>query len=114
MLYLEREKLSPATVSRSIAALRSFFQYLVKEQGLRNDPTETLRPPRVGEKSAGDSDRGGGGSSSASAGGGIDIRIGDRAMLELLYATGIRVSELTGLKLADLKLADGVYYLQGT
>ena len=50
MLYLEREKLSPATVSRSIAALRSFFQYLVKEQGLRDDPTETLRPPRGGKK----------------------------------------------------------------
>lgn len=102
MLYLEREKLSPATVSRSIAALRSFFQYLVKEQGLRNDPTETLRPPRVEKKAPAilnveevdlllrqpeeDTPKG----------------MRDRAMLELLYATGIRVSELTGLKLADL------------
>ena len=102
MLYLEREKLSPATVSRNIAALRSFFQYLVKERGLASDPTEGLRPPRVEKKAPAiltveevdlllrqpdeESPKG----------------LRDRAMLELLYATGIRVSELTGLKMKDL------------
>ena len=102
MLYLEREKLSPATVSRNIAALRSFFQYLVKEQGLRRDPTESLRPPRVEKKAP-----------AILTVEEVDLLLRqpdentakglrDRAMLELLYATGIRVSELTGLKLRDL------------
>lgn len=102
MLYLERERLSPATVSRNIAALRSFFQYLVKEQGLGSDPTEALRPPRVEKKAPailtveevdlllrqpdGSTAKG----------------LRDLAMLELLYATGIRVSELIGLRMQDL------------
>lgn len=102
MLYLEKEKLSPATVSRNVAALRSFFRYLVKEQGLREDPSQGLKAPRVEKKAP-----------AILTVEEIDLLlrqpdettakgVRDRAMLELLYATGIRVSELIHLQLRDL------------
>ena len=102
MLYLEREKLSPATVSRNIAALRSFFQYLVKEQGLKGDPSEGLKAPRVEKKAPAiltveEIDL-----LMRQPDAGTPKGMRDLAMLELLYATGIRVSELTHLQLRDL------------
>lgn len=105
MLYLEREKFAPSTVSRSVAALRMFCQYLVKEHRINEDPSENLKPPKVEKKMpeilsieevdlllkqpAADTKKG----------------IRDKAMLELLYATGIRVSELIHLKCSDVNLA---------
>lgn len=105
MLYLEREKFAPSTVSRSVAALRMFCQYLVREHKISEDPSENLKPPKVEKKMpeilsiaevdlllrqpAADSPKG----------------IRDKAMLELLYATGIRVSELIHLKCSDVNLA---------
>lgn len=104
MLYLEKEHMSPATVSRSIAALRSFFQYLVKERKLEKDPSGQLKPPKVEKKAP-----------AILTVEEVDLLmrqpdmetakgIRDRAMLELLYATGIRVSELIHLKLGDVNL----------
>ncbi len=107
MLYLEREQLSPATVSRNVAALKSFFRYLVQEHRVAEDPTGQLKPPKVEKKApcvltieeAGrllrQPDR------STAKG------IRDSAMLELLYATGIRVSELIHLKTGDVNLPLG-------
>lgn len=107
MLHLERERLAPATVSRSVAALRTFCQYLVREGVLERDPSEGLKPPRVERRMPavlsvqevdlllrqpdGQSPKG----------------IRDRAMLELLYATGIRVSELIHMKLGAVNLMLG-------
>ncbi|WP_230400098.1 site-specific tyrosine recombinase XerD [Novisyntrophococcus fermenticellae] len=107
MLYLEREHLSPATVSRSVASIRAFFQFQVKEHKLSEDPSEGLKPPKVEKKLpeiltvqevdlllAQPDDR-------------TPKGIRDKAMLELLYATGIRVSELIHLKLSDVNMQLG-------
>lgn len=107
MLYLEREQLAPATVSRSVAAIRAFFQYQVKEHQLAADPSEGLKPPKVEKKMpeiltveevdlllAQPDDKSPKG-------------IRDKAMLELLYATGIRVSELIHLNLSDVNMQLG-------
>ena len=48
--YLESGQMSPATVSRNIASLRSFFQYLVREGIISSDPSEKLKPPKVEKK----------------------------------------------------------------
>ena len=107
MLHLEREHMSPATVSRSIAAIRSFFQYLVREHRIQEDPSEQLKPPKVEKKAP-----------SILTIEEVDklLRqpdeetmkgIRDRAMLEMLYATGIRVSELIHLKIGDVNLQMG-------
>lgn len=53
LLYLEREHFSPATISRSIAAIHMFCQYACQEGKMVSDPSKALQPPRV-ERKAGD------------------------------------------------------------
>lgn len=107
MLYLERERLAAATVSRSVAAIRAFFQYEVKEHQLPEDPSVGLKPPKVEKKIP-----------EILTVEEIDLLlrqpddrtpkgIRDKAMLELLYATGIRVSELIHLHLSDVNMQLG-------
>lgn len=107
MLYLERNRFAPSTVSRSVASMRAFFQYLFKEHMIAADPAEHLKPPKVEKKMpeilsveevdlllrqpSGTSPKG----------------IRDKAMLEILYATGIRVSELIHLETTDVNLPMG-------
>lgn len=100
--YLQSEKKSAATVSRNMAALRSFFQYLKEKNIISEDPSYNLKPPKVEKKppnilSIEEIDRLLDQPDSHTFKG-----IRDRAMLELLYATGIRVSELIHLKVTDL------------
>ena len=107
MLYLERNQFSPATVSRSVASMRAFFQYLYKEHQISSDPSEGLKPPKVEKKmpeilTVKEVDMLLAQPSSRTPKG-----IRDKAMLELLYATGIRVSELISLKLSDINLQMG-------
>ena len=107
MLWMEKENLSAATISRRIAALRSFFQYLKEKGRIENDPTSGLKPPKVEKKapsvlSIDEVDR------LLSQPDARTLKgIRDRAMLELLYATGIRVSELISLEVTDVDLKQG-------
>ncbi len=107
MLYLERENLAAATVSRSVAAVRAFFQYQVKESRIAEDPSSSLKPPKVEKKMP-----------EVLTVEEVDLLleqpdertpkgIRDKAMLELLYATGIRVSELIHLNLSDVNMKMG-------
>lgn len=107
LLYLEREHFSPATISRSIAAIHMFCQYACQEGIMVSDPSKALQPPKVERKmpeilSIAEVD--------------LLLRqpktdtpkgIRDKAMLEMLYATGIRVSELIHLKTQDVNLMMG-------
>lgn len=107
MLYLERNHFAASTVSRSVASMRAFFQYLYKEHVIPSDPSEALKPPKVEKKmpeilSVEEVD--------------LLLRqpsertpkgIRDKAMLELLYATGIRVSELIHLEITDVNMQMG-------
>ena len=98
--------LSPRSVARAVATVRGFYRYLVVEHQIDQNPTEDLRPPRawpalptflsfeqvdalVAQPDV-----------SAVRG------LRDRAMIEVLYATGMRVSELVALRAADLHLED--------
>ena len=96
-----------ATVSRNIASLKAFFHYLNNEGICDNNPTGKLKSPKIEKKvpeilttdevfslldqPSGDSPK--------------EIR--DKAMLELLYATGIRVSELINLDVSDVNIQMG-------
>ncbi len=102
--HFEDEKAAPASVSRSIASIRAFFNYLEKENIIEESPAEGLKSPKIEKKlpqimtqdevirlleqPSGDTPK--------------DIR--DKAMLELLYATGMRVTELITLKVSDVNL----------
>lgn len=110
ILYIKEKEYAPATVARKIAAIRSFFHFLQVEKVVKEDPTETLDSPKVGKNlpkpisveevdlllaqpSKEDMTR-------------PDV-MRDAAMLSLLYASGMRVSELVALNVDDINLAAG-------
>ncbi len=107
VLYMERRNFAASSISRSIASIRAFFQFLCQKDGWKENPAEKLKAPKIEKKlpdiltveevdlllrqPKGNTAKG----------------IRDKAMLELLYATGIRVSELIGLKVNDINLKLG-------
>ena len=102
--FLEEKQMKAATVSRNIASIRAFCHYLVREGVLTMDVSETLKAPRVEKRLPGvlspeEVER-----LMEAADGTSPKELRDKAMLELLYATGIRVSELISLKLSDISL----------
>ena len=96
-----------STISRNIAAIKAFYQYLVKENYLESDPSQSLDTPKVEKKlpkilSVHEVEELLKQPEIKSSGG-----LRDKAMLELLYATGIRVSELIALNISDINLDMG-------
>ncbi len=104
MLYLEKEGFSPATVSRKIAAIRSFYQFLFRNHLIQNDPTADLHPPKVEKKAPATLTVEEVEKLLAQPDGTTMKGLRDKAMLELLYSTGIRVSELISLQLDDVDI----------
>ena len=104
---------APATVQRKVACLRSFYRHLRREEILEHDPTAELRAPRSAHKlpqvlSRAEVKR------LLDAPRGTEPRaLRDRALLELMYACGLRASEAIGLDVADVDLEDGVLRAQG-
>jgi integrase/recombinase XerD len=105
--------LSAATIRRSVSAIRTYYGFLAGEGRVRNDPSDRLETPRrgrvlpdtltVGEVEA------------LLAAPGIDDPLAwrDRALLDLAYGAGMRVSELCGLGVTDLLLTDGLVRVFG-
>lgn len=107
VLYLEKNKFSTATISRNIASIKAFYHYLRKEGMVREDIAEILKAPKIEKKipevlSTGEVIK-----LLEQPSGDTPKELRDRAMLELLYATGIRVTELISLQLADVNLQMG-------
>ncbi len=104
ILFLEKQGLSSATISRSIASLRAFFEYLRNEGVVKKNPADALKPPKVIKKTPEilTVEEVTNLLSQPSTKNNKGVR--DKAMLELLYATGMRVSELISLRLSDVHL----------
>lgn len=107
ILYLEKNKFSAATISRNIASLKAFYHYMFKEGIVSEDVAETLHAPKIEKKmpeilSTEEVVR-----LLEQPSGSSPKEIRDKAMLELLYATGIRVTELINLKVGDVNLQMG-------
>lgn len=103
----------PRSISRLIASLRRFYRYCLRDNKLAADPTlqiDTPKLPRSLPKSLNEEEV-----EALLAAPDINQPIGlrDRAMLELLYAAGLRVSELVGLKTTELGLNEGVVRVTG-
>nr|WP_277997700.1 site-specific tyrosine recombinase XerD [Thermanaeromonas sp. C210] len=106
LVRLQQQGRSPATICRHLAALRSFYQFLVREGVLASDPTATMESPRQARKLPRvltveevelllNQPR-----TKTPAG------LRDKAMLELLYASGLRVSELVSLNVDQVNLQE--------
>lgn len=105
--------LSPRSVARNLSAIKGFYKFLVGERIVRKNPTLTIEPPKRSRTlpdvlspqevqrilDQPDTQQ--------------PLSLRDKAILETLYATGIRVSELTGLKQSDLQLELGVVRVMG-
>jgi len=94
--------LAPRSVARAVAAVRGFYRFLVLDRRLERSPADDLQPPRAWPAlpkflSLDEVDRLIAQPDVATARG-----LRDRAMIELLYATGLRVSELVGVRAVDL------------
>ena len=105
--------LSTATIRRQLSALRSYYRFLVGEGHAVRDPTERIETPKGWRTlptvlSTAEVER-----LIAAPGGDGPLPLRDRALLELGYATGARVSELVGLSLQDLLYEDGLIRVLG-
>ncbi|HXW82312.1 MAG TPA: tyrosine recombinase [Acidimicrobiales bacterium] len=104
---------APASVARAVVAVRSLHRFMVQEGRLAADPTVSLRPPPVPQglpKALSEDDVA---RLLASVTGDGPVPRRDRAMLEVLYGTGVRISELSGLSLADLAVEDQLVRVLG-
>ncbi|MEK7710244.1 MAG: site-specific tyrosine recombinase XerD, partial [candidate division NC10 bacterium] len=107
LLTLRQAGLGPRSVARHLSAVRGLYRFLVREGRLGRDPTEHLegpRPPRRLPRTLSPKEAAALVESPA-----LNDRAGlrDRALLELLYATGMRASECLALRIEDLNLAAG-------
>ena len=107
IVNLEKKKFKPTTISRNIASLKAFYHYLVKENLVNNDLSECLHAPKVEKKMPEIMSMEDAFKLIEQPKGNKPKELRDRAMLELLYATGIRVSELINLKLSDVNMQMG-------
>lgn len=106
--YLEGNKFAAATVSRNVASLKAFYHFMVQEGCVEEDLSEQLKAPKIEKKvpeimSPEEVIR-----LLEQPSGNTPKEIRDKAMLELLYATGIRVTELITLKNSDVNMQMGV------
>jgi integrase/recombinase XerD len=108
-----RPAASPATVHRKAACLRSFYRHLRREGVRDSDPTAALSAPRRGRKLPHVLTRDEVNRLLAQPQGTEPASLRDRAMLETMYACGLRASETIGLELADLDLEEHVLRARG-
>ncbi|MDI3528269.1 MAG: integrase/recombinase XerD [Thermoanaerobacter sp.] len=107
LYYLKKKGKSQATVSRNLSSLKAFYHYLFMKKKIEEDPTYMIITPKVEKKPPatltveqvdmllsidfGDDEKG----------------LRDKALIELMYATGLKVSEVISLKLEDVNLSYG-------
>mgnify|MGYP005765103521 CR=1 FL=1 len=107
-IHLQTIGKKTSTISRNVASIRSFYQFLVRCKKIKKDPTEKIQSPKVEKRSP---------TVLTSAEvelllnqpKDVDLKgIRDKAMLEFAYATGMRVSEIIDLNIEDVNLKDGL------
>ena len=105
--YLQEIGKKTSTISRSIASIRSFYQYLVRIKKVKKNPTENIQSPKIEKKAP-----------SILTSKEIELLLEqpkdvdlkgtrDKAMLEFAYATGMRVTEIISLNISDVDLDAG-------
>ena len=112
-LKVTEENKKESTISRSLASIRSFYQYLIRVKKIKKDPTMTIESPKINKRIPNiltskevelllDQPKD------------VDLKgTRDKAMLEFAYATGMRVTEMISLDIDDVKLDEGYVVCRG-
>jgi integrase/recombinase XerD len=108
-----RPACSAATVHRKTACLRSFYKYLRRDELIGDDPTAALSPPRRAKKLPHVLNYAEVQKLLAAPRGDEPTTLRDRALLEVMYACGLRASETIGLELGDLDMHEGFLRARG-
>jgi integrase/recombinase XerD len=108
-----RPATSPATIHRKAACLRSFYRHLRREGLRESDPTASITGPRRGRRLPKVLNRDEVAKLLSQPKGTAPTALRDRALLELMYACGLRASEAIGIQVADIDLEDGVLRARG-
>ena len=113
VMSLSREGLSPRSVSRALSAARGFYRFLLLDGHVKADPTAEICAPQGGQKlprflTQEEVER-----LLAAPDTSTPEGVRDRALVELLYATGLRVSELAALTVASVDMDGGVLFCTG-
>ncbi len=111
--HLRAKGLSHRSIARQVATLRGFFRFCLEEEAILSDPTELLAAPKIGSTLPKCLDRPQIDRLLETPDGNTRIGLRDAAMLDLLYATGMRVSELISVRVADLDLSAGLVRVTG-
>jgi integrase/recombinase XerD len=109
----EHRPVAPTTLGRKVACLRSFYRHLRREGLIEHDPTAELRGPRKPQRLPRVLSRAEVAQLLEQPRGAEPLALRDRALLELMYACGLRASEAVGLELADLDLEEGLLRARG-
>jgi integrase/recombinase XerD len=108
-----RPPAAAATLGRKVACLRSFYRHLRREGLIEHDPTADLHGPRKTQRLPRVLSREEVAKLLREPKGSEPLALRDRALLEVMYACGLRVSEVIGLELADIDLAEGMLRARG-
>jgi integrase/recombinase XerD len=104
---------SPRSLSRYLSGIRQFYRWLLREGRIQKDPSAMIESPKLGRglpKALSESQVVGLLEAPDTS---TPLGLRDRTMLELMYATGLRVSELTGLGVVNVSLSQGVVRVMG-
>jgi len=113
LAYLYGQNYTKSTTARKLATLRSFFKFLIRRGHLSVNPLSTIRTPKQEKRLPKFLDLEQVQKLLESPGDGDILSCRDRAMLEVLYSSGIRVSELVELQIGDMDLVEGVLRIKG-
>ena len=107
-----RRGLSPRSIQRQLSAARTFYRFLLREKAVKVNPVQSVSAPKSGKRLPEnlDADRM---ARLLDISGDGPLVLRDRAMLELLYSSGLRLAELTGLDLVDVDRNDGTVSVTG-
>lgn len=110
---LDQQGEKASSLARKLACLRSFFRFLVREGYLHKSPTENLRAPKLPKPLPRVLTKDDAAALMEFPTGQSPLSLRDRALLETMYSTGARVSEVVGINLDDLNKTDGIVCLRG-
>jgi len=109
----EHPPVAPTTLARKVACLRSFYRHLRLDAAIDHDPTADLHGPRKPQRLPHVLSRGDVAKLLAQPQGSEPLALRDRALLETMYACGLRASEAVGLELSDVDLEEGLLRARG-